>query len=142
MSTSSANDYYPSRRGAAQGIQPRVDPVVWSRGAESPIDAGLVASYERDGFLILRNLFSTDDVAAFQRELQQLRDDPLLLIPGSHRHYVTCGGVTPANHYRRSLRKQELGVPDDDSLARLAEAGIVSPPSPAGTRSRRSAALR
>lgn len=52
---------------------------------------------------------------------------PLLLIPGSHQHYVACGGRTPANHYQRSLQQQEYGVPDDDSLAELVQrGGIVS----------------
>jgi ectoine hydroxylase len=59
---------------------------------------------------------------------------PLMLMPGSHRHYVTCVGETPEDHYRSSLRKQEYGVPDDESLTRLAtEGGIVAPTGPAGT---------
>lgn len=59
---------------------------------------------------------------------------PLMLIPGSHRHYVTCVGETPEDHFRKSLRKQEYGVPDDASLARLAEqGGIAAPTGPAGT---------
>lgn len=52
---------------------------------------------------------------------------PLLLIPGSHRKYVVCQGDTPEKHFERSLKKQEYGVPDDDSLAQLVrEGGIVS----------------
>ena len=59
---------------------------------------------------------------------------PLMLIPGSHREYLTCVGVTPDNHYKTSLRKQEYGVPDEDSLAQLAdEHGIVAPTGKAGT---------
>lgn len=59
---------------------------------------------------------------------------PLMLIPGSHRRYVTCPGETPENHYERSLKKQEYGVPDDDSLSALAaEGGIAAPTGPAGT---------
>jgi ectoine hydroxylase len=62
------------------------------------------------------------------------QNGPLLLIPGSHRHYVTCGGITPENHYRRSLKKQEYGVPDDASLAQLAQSGgIVAAAVPAGS---------
>ncbi len=235
-----AADLYPSRAGSIEpGLHPRVDPVVHAAaGAESPLDQPLLSRYERDGFLILRDLFTAAEIAALQRELQQLRDDPLLrrreeaitepdsgelrsifrvhalsalfgrlvrdprllrvarhllgdevyvhqsrlnykpgfrgrefywhsdfetwhvedgmprmralsisialtdnseqngpllLIPGSHRHYVACGGVTPENHYRKSLRRQEYGVPDDASLARLAKAGIVSAAVPAGS---------
>ena len=59
---------------------------------------------------------------------------PLMLIPGSHREYLTCVGITPDNHYKTSLRKQEYGVPDEDSLAQLAdEHGIVAPTGKAGT---------
>lgn len=53
---------------------------------------------------------------------------PLMLIPGSHRSFLTCVGETPEDHYRTSLRRQEYGVPDKDSLAELAHKhGIVAP---------------
>jgi len=59
---------------------------------------------------------------------------PLMLMPGSHRHYVTCVGETPENHYRKSLKKQEYGVPNDELLTRLASGGgIAAPIGPAGT---------
>lgn len=52
---------------------------------------------------------------------------PLLVLPGSHRHYVRCVGETPPDHFKQSLRQQEYGVPDRDALARLAaEGGIAS----------------
>ncbi len=53
---------------------------------------------------------------------------PLMLIPGSHKAYLTCIGETPEDHYRQSLKRQEYGVPDEDSLAELAHKhGIVAP---------------
>ena len=53
---------------------------------------------------------------------------PLMVIPGSHRVYVTCVGETPEDHYRMSLKKQEYGVPDEQSLTELAHKnGIVAP---------------
>jgi ectoine hydroxylase len=59
---------------------------------------------------------------------------PLMLIPGSHRKFLTCVGETPDNHYLSSLKKQEYGVPDDDTLAELAyEHGIVAPTGEPGT---------
>ncbi len=59
---------------------------------------------------------------------------PLMLIPGSHRTFLTCVGETPEDHYRMSLRKQEYGVPDEDSLAELAHRhGIVAPTGKPGT---------
>ena len=59
---------------------------------------------------------------------------PLLLVPGSHRHFISCVGETPDEHYRRSLRKQELGVPDDASLADMvSEGGITAATGQAGS---------
>lgn len=59
---------------------------------------------------------------------------PLMLIPGSHRIFLTCVGETPEDHYRQSLKKQEYGVPDEDSLAELAHRhGIVAPTGKPGT---------
>jgi ectoine hydroxylase len=58
---------------------------------------------------------------------------PLMVIPGSHRHYVRCVGETPDDHYKQSLRKQEYGVPDPRSLGTLfEEGGIVAPTGAAG----------
>ncbi|ARP94752.1 ectoine hydroxylase [Bordetella genomosp. 13] len=48
---------------------------------------------------------------------------PLMLVPGSHRHFISCVGETPSNHYKQSLKKQEYGVPDPVSLQLLAEQG-------------------
>ena len=59
---------------------------------------------------------------------------PLMLIPGSHRKFLTCVGETPDNHYLSSLKKQEYGVPDEDSLSELVQAhGIVAPTGDPGT---------
>jgi ectoine hydroxylase len=59
---------------------------------------------------------------------------PLLLIPGSHKHYVRCVGATPDNHYEESLRKQQFGVPDDNSLSEMASRyGIDTALGPAGS---------
>jgi ectoine hydroxylase len=62
------------------------------------------------------------------------QNGPLMLIPGSHRKFLSCVGETPENHYRSSLRKQEYGVPDEDSLAALVhEHGIAAPIGKPGT---------
>jgi ectoine hydroxylase len=59
---------------------------------------------------------------------------PLMVIPGSHRSYLTCVGETPDDHYLSSLKKQEYGVPDEDHLAELAhDHGIVAPTGKPGT---------
>jgi ectoine hydroxylase len=44
----------------------------------------------------------------------------LMIMPGSHREFVACVGETPADHYKESLREQEIGTPDPESLTSLA----------------------
>lgn len=57
-----------------------------------------------------------------------------MIMPGSHRTFVSCPGETPADHYRQSLRNQEIGTPDDASLATLADKyGITQMTGPAGS---------
>jgi ectoine hydroxylase len=50
---------------------------------------------------------------------------PLLTIAGSHRWYVSCVGETPPAHFEESLRRQEVGTPDDASLAELCARGRI-----------------
>ncbi len=50
---------------------------------------------------------------------------PLMLVPGSHKQFISCIGETPDEHYRESLRKQEYGVPDPVSLQILIEQGGI-----------------
>ncbi|MEC3957425.1 ectoine hydroxylase [Nocardia sp. CDC153] len=45
----------------------------------------------------------------------------LMVMPGSHRTFVPCQGVTPADHYRVSLRDQEIGIPSQAAITDLAE---------------------
>ena len=53
---------------------------------------------------------------------------PLLVVPGSHRTYVTCVGPTPPDHYRQSLRRQQIGTPCRDALDHLvSDSGIEAP---------------
>ena len=59
---------------------------------------------------------------------------PLMLVPRSQRLYVACVGATPADHYKASLKKQEYGVPDQESLQTLVDrGGIAAPIGPPGT---------
>ncbi|HET6260404.1 ectoine hydroxylase [Pseudonocardia sp.] len=58
----------------------------------------------------------------------------LMIMPGSHRTFVACVGETPADHYKESLREQEIGTPDPDSLTTLADRhGIAMLTGPAGS---------
>ncbi|MEU3648842.1 ectoine hydroxylase [Lentzea sp. NPDC034063] len=49
----------------------------------------------------------------------------LMLMPGAHRTFVPCTGETPDDHYKESLKEQEIGVPSRAHLTALAaEHGI------------------
>ncbi|MEO5619867.1 MAG: ectoine hydroxylase [Cypionkella sp.] len=59
---------------------------------------------------------------------------PLMLMPGSHKTFVACAGATPDKNHENSLKKQEIGVPSQDSLAKMAEThGIDYAAGSAGT---------
>lgn len=60
---------------------------------------------------------------------------PLMLVPGSHQYFLSCVGETPEDHYKESLRKQEVGVPDPEGLEKLVDlgGGIAAPTGPAGS---------
>src|SRR5690606_6710650 len=210
-------DLYPSRGTMQADIVPRQHPVVWaSPDTTPPVERSLIEQYERDGFLVLRDVFSPEEVTNLQAELERLRhqaerldrpevitekgsrqvrsifkvhelsavfaklaaderlaglasyllgdqvylhqsrmnykpgfhgkefywhsdfetwhiedgmplpralsisvsltdntphNGPLLVMPGSHKHYVVCEGETPPDNYQMSLQAQEIGVP-------------------------------
>lgn len=58
---------------------------------------------------------------------------PLYLIPGSHKSYVSCKGVTPSENYKFSLKKQEYGVPTIDAIKELSSKDIVAALGKTGT---------
>lgn len=59
---------------------------------------------------------------------------PLMVMPGSHRWFVTCEHPTPAANHESSLEVQEYGVPDDHSLGELYDrCGIEQFTGPAGS---------
>ncbi|MAT50739.1 MAG: phytanoyl-CoA dioxygenase [Porticoccaceae bacterium] len=57
---------------------------------------------------------------------------PLMVMPGSHKHYISCTGRTGAENYRTSLKKQVLGVPSKETMKEVAQthpvAGIYGKP--------------
>lgn len=46
---------------------------------------------------------------------------PLMIMPGSHKAFVSCVGETPDDNYKSSLVQQKAGTPDQDVLAMLAD---------------------
>ena len=58
----------------------------------------------------------------------------LMVMPGSQRSFVQCAGETPADHYKASLKEQEIGVPSPADITTLAEKyGIDQFTGPAGS---------
>lgn len=59
---------------------------------------------------------------------------PVMFVPGSHRTFVSCVGETPDENYKSSLKRQQTGIPDHDSIEALVEdGGIVAPAPKAGS---------
>lgn len=58
---------------------------------------------------------------------------PTMFMNQSHKRYISCIGETPEDHYKASLKKQEYGVPDHESLTELSTKGISAPTGPSGT---------
>ena len=50
---------------------------------------------------------------------------PLYLIKGSHKKFVSCEGITPEDNYKKSLKKQEYGVPSINAIKELTNAFFV-----------------
>lgn len=47
---------------------------------------------------------------------------PLMIMPGSHKRYISCVGGTPEDNYRKSLIMQGAGTPDRQTLTDFADA--------------------
>ena len=59
---------------------------------------------------------------------------PLMLVPGSQEVFVACQGETPDDNHKGSLKKQELGVPQPETIDMLVrENGLDAATGPAGT---------
>jgi ectoine hydroxylase len=73
----SETDGYPSRKGENAKLASRHDPVVYaSKEAVPPIDQSFIDAYSEHGFVVLEEVFTPDEVAMFQQELERLRTDP------------------------------------------------------------------
>ncbi|GHH55316.1 ectoine hydroxylase [Streptomyces candidus] len=46
----------------------------------------------------------------------------LMIMPGSHKHFLGCAGETPKDNYKKSLQMQDAGTPSDEALTRMADA--------------------
>lgn len=46
---------------------------------------------------------------------------PLMIMPGSHKHYISAVGGTPEDNFKQSLVMQGAGVPDPETLTEFAD---------------------
>lgn len=74
------NDAYPSRQDQRATITPRQDPVLYSEITENaPVTSELLEQFERQGYMLLPDLFSPNEVASFLHAIQALEQDEALL---------------------------------------------------------------
>lgn len=74
-----AIDPYPTRSSTEPGLINRQDPVVYSEAEPpAPLNAEQIERYRDNGFLMVPNLFSADEIAALFEEMTQLEKDPEL----------------------------------------------------------------
>ncbi|TAM88663.1 MAG: ectoine hydroxylase [Candidimonas sp.] len=78
MSTT-VSDVYVSRTDRDAAIVARQDPVIYGNGAYADALSGeQLAAYERDGFLLMRGLFSPDETRDLLVEVGRMRADPAI----------------------------------------------------------------
>src|SRR5699024_2071060 len=71
-------DLYPSRVGDEPKILERKDPVLYGSPQElkeGPLDQQQLGFYEKNGFLLLDNFFSAEEVAEMQKHLHLLWEE-------------------------------------------------------------------
>ena len=76
MAATEYADRYPSRGSSETHIIKRKDPVIYSADDRiAPIAQPFIEQYRQQGFMVLENVFSVQEVSHFQQELERLRDD-------------------------------------------------------------------
>ena len=82
LARTTRSDLYPSRCGAAPAVLPRLDPVVHSSWREdSPLTQEQAQQFDTQGYLVLDDLFSAEEIAALQAAATRLLSDPRSLDP-------------------------------------------------------------
>ncbi|MBV1789673.1 ectoine hydroxylase [Marinobacterium sp. D7] len=76
---STQTDLYPSRDIEKPLLIERQDPVLYNKSGLGPISDTLLRQYERDGYLLLPEVFSRSEVNGFLAELERMQQDQALL---------------------------------------------------------------
>lgn len=76
-------DMYPSRSNLKAQFIKRKEPIVYSApSVKPPLDQSLIDQYANDGFMVVEDVFTPEEVAMFRRELNRLRVDPAIEASG------------------------------------------------------------
>jgi ectoine hydroxylase len=117
--------------GAMQGIlgsevylhQSRLNLKPGLRGKEFYWHSDFETWHAEDGMPSMRAISCSISLAD-NREF----NGPLMLVPGSHKYFCQCTGRTPDDHYLRSLKRQDIGVPSDEQLRWLVDQSEIAVP--------------
>lgn len=72
-------DFYESRQGRNAGLLARRDPIIYEQGAyAAALDEAQLQAYERDGFIILPQVFDAEEIQALCAEIESLSRDPAI----------------------------------------------------------------
>src|SRR5690606_29294585 len=121
-------DHYPSRQHDEPRWQERLDPVVYrSDLANAPISAELIERFERDGYLVIPNLFSAEEVAFFREELDRMRQDPAAAAAGRPSQEPGRGASPPvfASHADTALFARAAAAERIPAAARFSPGGAI-----------------
>lgn len=113
-------DLYPSRCGSAASALPRLDSVVYSDWrSDSPLSHEQTEQFELDGFVVLHDLFTAEEVAALQAAATRLISDPGALDP---RTVISEPGVNEVRSIFMIHRQHEVmdRLAGDERLAGIA----------------------
>ena len=115
--------------GAAYILQSRINYKPGFKGREFFWHSDFETWHVEDGLARMRTLSCSISLTE-----NAPMNGPLMLVPGSHADFLSCAGDTPEENYKRSLKRQDLGVPDPEHLSHMIErGGLTGATGPAGS---------
>ncbi|MBD8066927.1 ectoine hydroxylase [Devosia sp. PTR5] len=114
------HDGYPTRLAKEKWLE-RKDPTVWGQWSpEAPLTRAQTESFDKNGFLVLKNVFSANEIAALQTESSRMRSGEATL---SAQNVITEPG---SNEVRTVFRLDEENALFDRLARDSRIAGAVS----------------
>src|SRR3546814_11715112 len=101
-------DIYPSRQAATPQLLPRLDPVVHSEWtADAPITREQAAGFDRDGYLVLDEIFSDAEVAHIQAAAGKMPAEPAAIAPEPI--IAEKQSTEVRTNFKHTRQRQEMG---------------------------------